>query len=210
MFFILLGPPGGGKGTQGALLADYFGIPHISSGNLVRHNPDLTEEERAIVREGKLLPDSMMIAIVERTLKKHTNGWILDGFPRTLAQAEALEKLLTTPPKVLYFDVREEVIQNRISFRRSCKECDAIYHLQNAPPRLEGVCDKCQGALFWREDDTPEVIKKRLMIYHEKTAPLIAFYKKHKNLLEIDCPEKASPEEIFSSILSKLQSATYN
>ena len=210
MFLILLGPPGGGKGTQGTLLANHFHIPHISSGNLVRHNPDLTEEEKGIIREGRLLPDSMIIGIVERTLKKSPHGWILDGFPRTNTQAYALEQIVTTPPKVVYLSVSEEVIEKRLSHRRSCPKCDAVYHLISSPPKKEGVCDKCNSPLFRREDDKPEVIRDRLRIYQEKTSPLIAFYRERGTFLEIEASEGSSPEQIFQTILNKLHSNTYN
>ncbi len=210
MFIILLGPPGGGKGTQGSLLAHHFHIPHISSGNLIRHNPDLTEEEKAIVREGKLLPDPMIISIVERTLKKSRHGWILDGFPRTLAQAEALEHIVTVSPKVIYLTVSEETVQKRLSHRRSCQRCDAVYHLISSPPKKEGVCDQCQGPLFMREDDKPEVIRDRLRVYQEKTAPLISFYRGRGSLLEIDASQDSSPQEIFQAVLNKLHSSSCN
>jgi adenylate kinase len=146
---------------------------------------------------GKFLSDEEMIALVQKRLSVETKGWILDGFPRTLIQAESLKSY---PVKVLYFVIDDEVVKNRLSLRRTCTSCKAIYHLENKPPKLDLTCDLCGAPLIQRQDDKAEVILERLKIYHEKTAPLIEYYKKTDALIEI--PSSGTPEETYKLILN--------
>ncbi len=194
MYIILLGAPGSGKGTQAEKLSKHLGIPHISTGDIMRSNPD--PKIQAILSAGKLVSDEQMIEIVLNRLKEEKKGWILDGFPRTIGQADALK---TYPAKVLYFKIDDEIVKKRLSLRRSCSKCKAIYHLENKPPVTPSVCDSCGGMLVQRNDDLAEIINERLTVYHEKTAPLIAHYRKEGSLLEI--PSSGSPEETYSTII---------
>jgi len=193
MYIILLGAPGSGKGTQAEKLAKHLDIPHISTGEIMRGNPD--PKIQAILSAGKLVSDEQMIEIVLNRLKTETNGWILDGFPRTIAQAEALKSY---PAKVLYFKIDDQIVKKRLSLRRSCAKCKAIYHLESKPPVSDSLCDICGGPLIQRSDDLAEIVKERLEVYHEKTAPLVEHYRKDGSLLEI--PSSGSPEETFSMI----------
>lgn len=196
MHIIMLGAPGSGKGTQAELLKKRLNLPHISSGDLLRNNPNLPEEAKEILRSGRLIPDEMMIAIVKERLSKEEKGWILDGFPRTTNQAEALQSFLKEAPLVLHLQITDEEIANRLTKRRTCPNCNAIYHLTSHPPKEAGLCDLCKTPLIAREDDKPEVVAKRLALYHEKTAPLIEFYQKKGQLLSIDVSGGKSPQAV--------------
>lgn len=204
MRLIIFGPPGVGKGTISGMLIKKYKIPHISSGNIIRelvHKDKAFSKFKSIVDKGGLLPDDAVIKIIEKRLMKPDckNGYILDGFPRTIAQAEFLDKDLAKKginiDHVLDLLASDEVIIERLSGRRMCKNCDAIYHLQNIPPKKAGVCDKCGGELIQREDDQPDVIKKRIIAYHKETQPLIDFYKQKELLVEIDTNKPI--DEIF-------------
>lgn len=197
MNIILLGAPGSGKGTQAERLSKHFNIPHISTGDILRNNPD--PRIQAILSAGKYVSDEEMIELVKTRLAQEKKGWILDGFPRTLTQAETLKSF---PLKVIYFKIDDEVVKRRLSLRRTCTSCGAIYHLESKPPQKESACDLCGGLLTQRNDDRAEVIAERLKIYYEKTAPLIAYYKKEGTLIEI--PSSDSPEETYNIILQKL------
>ncbi|MBM3193203.1 MAG: nucleoside monophosphate kinase [Chlamydiae bacterium] len=196
MNIILLGAPGSGKGTQAEKLAKYFDIPHISTGDILRNSTDPRIQN--ILSEGKFVSDDEMIELVKKRLAKEKNGFILDGFPRTIAQADAIKSY---PSKVLYFKIDDELVKNRLSLRRTCNSCKAIYHLENKPPLHESKCDLCGGILTQRQDDKDVVIAERLRIYHEKTAPLIAYYAKEGSLVEI--PSDGTPEETFKKILAR-------
>jgi len=190
---ILLGPPGAGKGTVGGRLSEIYNLPLISSGDLLRENVDnhteLGEKANSYIKRGELVPDELVEEIIEDRIKKEdcNYGFILDGFPRTLKQAEDLEKILQNEgvPIVIYLSASDEFLIKRLSNRRICENCGAIYHLINLPPKKEGICDKCGGKLIQREDDKIEVIKRRLEVYHKLTQPIIDYYRKKGNFFKI-------------------------
>lgn len=208
MYFVMLGAPGSGKGTQAYRLSQKFGIPHVSSGDLLRNNPNLPEHIRRIIDTGGYLSDEMITDIVKKKLDEpvYRHGWILDGFPRTLNQAESLEKMAHKPPIVIYLLVDEEEIKKRLSLRRTCQSCGAIFHLITHVPKKENKCDLCHGKLIQRQDDSMEVVEKRLAIYSERTAPLIQFYQQKERLLTIDCTGDQNVDEVFNLILEAVQS----
>ncbi|RLE39654.1 adenylate kinase [Candidatus Woesearchaeota archaeon] len=191
MNVVLLGSQGVGKGTYAQRLKDIYKIPHVAIGDLfreeMRSGSKLGNKIAEFVNTGKLVPDDIALEVLKKRLtKKDTkNGFLLDGFPRTLDQAKALEKI-TKIDKVIYYHASEDVIVDRLSGRRTCRKCAHIYHIKFLPPKKEGVCDICGGELYQREDDYPEAIRKRLSIYYKKTAPLIDYYKKKGLLVEID------------------------
>ncbi len=182
MKLIILAAPGAGKGTQAEILSKHFNIPTISTGAILRKNIADGTELGAIaqnyINDGKFVPDDIMIGIVKSRLNEDDckNGFILDGFPRTLNQAEALDKSDIDIDKVLTIEVEDEKIIERLSGRLECKSCGASYHKEHRKPKIDGVCDNCGGELRTREDDKPEVIKDRLATYYEQTEPLKAFY----------------------------------
>ena len=182
MKLILLGAPGAGKGTQADILCKELDIPTISTGNILRaaikNGTPTGMKAKAYMDEGKLVPDDVIIGIItERVAEEDCkNGYILDGVPRTIAQAEALEKAGIVFDDVVSIEISDEVIMERMSGRRVCEHCGASYHLVAVPPKQEGVCDKCGGKLVQRKDDAPETVKARLEVYHKETEPLKAFY----------------------------------
>jgi len=196
MNIILLGPPGGGKGTQARFITEKFGIPQISTGDMLRdavtNKTDLGLKAKEYMDAGKLVPDDLVIQIVEERLKRDDckDGFILDGFPRTLLQAEALDKILTRMSKkidyVINIDVPAEDIVKRLTSRRICKKCGNIYNLLSNPPKIDGKCDICGGELYQREDDKEETVRRRLQVYKEDTEPLIMYYKSKGVLKTID------------------------
>lgn len=197
MNFIFLGPPGAGKGTLAAQVAEEYGIPQISTGDIFRENiknqTELGKKVKAIMDAGGLVGDDVVLEIVEDRLKKDDckNGFILDGFPRTIPQAEAFEKL-GIDVKVVNFEVDNELIIARLSNRRVCKECKANYNVKFLPPKVEGKCDKCGGELFTREDDKLESITHRLEVYRKETEPLIAFYRNLNKMTDINSARDSS------------------
>jgi adenylate kinase len=184
---ILLGPPGAGKGTQAAVIRDRYNVAHISTGDILRSNvkekTDLGQKARSYMEAGELVPDSLIIEMMRERLSQSdcNRGFLLDGFPRTVSQAEALDSLLedldVELDAVILLDVSDEVVVERLSGRRVCRNCGAIYHMKNHPPKKEGICDICGGELFQRKDDTEEVIRQRLGVYHQQTSPLIEYYR---------------------------------
>ncbi len=192
MRLILLGPPGAGKGTQAKLLSEKFKIPHISTGDILRQelseNSELGRRVAKFVTIGELVPDDIVVEVVINRLAKKDvqEGFILDGFPRTLNQAQqldqALKQLNTSVDLVIYFKTSLPVSIRRLSGRRVCKGCGANFHLTNMPPKSEGICDFCGKELFLRDDDKEETVKKRLSIYQSQTASLIDYYKKSTTL----------------------------
>jgi adenylate kinase len=192
MNLIFLGPPGVGKGTVAKHVTKEKSIPQISTGDLLRaavkQGSELGKQAKEYMDSGKLVPDNLIINLMkERILEDDCkNGFILDGFPRTIPQAEALNNSDVKIDQVLNFKAKEETIIQRLSGRRTCKSCNAIFHITNIPPKTEGICDKCQGELFQRDDDKPEAIKKRLEVYKQQTEPLIEFYKKEEILTDIE------------------------
>lgn len=193
MRLILLGPPGAGKGTQSIVLSRTYKIVHISTGDILReavkNATPLGKKAHTFMNKGELVPDEIVTGIVvERLDQKDTKAnFILDGFPRTLKQAEsldaALKKISSGIDLVLYFEIPEAVAIERLTGRRVCKICGANYHIKNIPPKKEGICDKCGGELFQRPDDTKETVKNRLKVYEDQTRPLIDYYTK-KGLLK--------------------------
>ncbi len=196
MKIIMLGAPGAGKGTQAKLLADKYDIPHISTGDIFRANikngTELGKKAKTYMDQGLLVPDELVVDLVVDRLQQDDckKGYILDGFPRTIPQAESLDKaLLALNDKIDYaFDIEaaDEFIIKRMAGRRACLSCGATYHIVNIPPKTEGICDTCGKELVIRDDDQPETVKKRLDVYHEQTQPLIDYYKGKGNLVEFD------------------------
>lgn len=195
MNWILLGPPGSGKGTQAKRLIEKYDIPQISTGDLLReavkNGTELGKEAKQFMDAGKLVPDEVVIGMVKERLQKDDaqKGFILDGFPRTVPQAEELDKVLEGMgkkiDKVINIEVPDEEVVERLSGRRTCKDCGAMYHVKFSPPKEEGKCDKCGGELYQRDDDNPETIKSRLQVYHEQTAPLKDYYGKQGLVADI-------------------------
>ena len=192
---IFIGPPGSGKGTQAKRLAAGLGVPHISTGDMLRDaiadQTEVGKKAAPIVASGKLVSDDIMVDVVRDRLNKADakGGFILDGFPRTLVQAERLDGLVgngTKTLRVLQLLVPDDVIVKRISLRRSCPSCKAIYHLESAPPATDDVCDKCGSALVARPDDNEESVRRRLDAFHADTLPVAAFYKTKSVLREVD------------------------
>ncbi len=202
MRLILLGPPGAGKGTQAKLLSQEFNIPHISTGDIlrdeVRENSQLGRKVAEFVKIGELVPDDIIVEVVTHRLTKSdaADGFILDGFPRTLKQAEELNKALrqlnVSVDSIIYFETNLEVSIRRLSGRRVCRGCGANFHLTNMPPKKEGICNSCGGELFLRDDDKEETVKKRLAIYQKQTASLIDYYKKSGDLRKVSGDSEAN------------------
>jgi len=205
--YIFLGPPGVGKGTAAQKLALTESIPHISTGDIfreaVRGETALGEEVRTIVRRGDLVPDEITVRLVRERLARDDarGGFILDGFPRTLAQARALDGFARIDA-VVFFDLAESEIIRRLSGRRICGSCGRIYHIEDIPPRRPDVCDACGGALVQREDDRLESIAKRLALFRELTEPLISHYEKGGLLMRVD--SSGSPHETFAQVTAHL------
>lgn len=206
---LLLGAPGIGKGTQAELLSDRLGACHLSTGDIFRSAKCLAESEQTpsmkdalrYMRQGALVPDETVLGLISDRLRclKCDGGFLLDGFPRTVPQAEALEKILTTEnvklSAVLNYDLPIERIVARISGRRTCSKCKAVYHVATRPPKAADLCDHCGGELFQREDDRPESVEVRMKAYESSTKPLIDFYQKRGLLVTISA--EGSPEEIY-------------
>lgn len=192
MKVIMLGAPGAGKGTQAEILSKKLNIPTISTGNILRaavkNGTPVGLKAKEYMDAGKLVPDDVIIGIVAERLAEPdcANGYILDGVPRTIPQAEALEQAGIVFDHVLSIEISDEEIVNRMSGRRACPACGATYHVVSAPPKQEGVCDKCGAALVLRDDDKPETVKNRLKVYHEETEPLKDFYKAKGILNAVD------------------------
>lgn len=209
MDFILLGPPGAGKGTQAKLMVDKWNIPQVSTGDIlrasVRESKDLGVEAKGFMDRGELVPDRVVIGIIAERLREEDagDGFILDGFPRTIPQAEALQEILDDHGRnigyVISIEVDDEELVTRLTGRRMCKGCGESFHIVFNPSAEEGVCDRCSGELYQRDDDMEETIRRRLAVYSEQTQPLIAYYEKQGNLRRID--GTGSIEDIFARIL---------
>lgn len=190
MRLVLLGPPGSGKGTQGAKLAELLGVPRISTGDILRRNvaagTELGKRAKTFMESGGLVPDDLVIAMTAERLKEPDarKGFILDGFPRTIAQAEALSKLTALDAVVNLFLEPEELVK-RSAGRRVCPKCESVYHVVSNPPQKDGVCDKCGTALITRPDDREEVVRTRIETYERQTAPLVQYYKERGLLREV-------------------------
>lgn len=192
MKLILLGAPGAGKGTQAEILAKRLNIPTISTGNILRaavkNETPVGLQAKAFMDKGALVPDDVIIGIVRERLAESdcAGGYILDGMPRTIAQAEALEKAGVELDAALLIELADEIIEKRMTGRRACTACGATYHIVAAPPKTEGVCDNCGGELSVRKDDMPETVKNRLKVYHMETEPLISFYNERGKLRTVE------------------------
>jgi adenylate kinase len=213
MRLILLGPPGVGKGTQAKLLSQHYDIPQISTGDLLREavseGTELGKQAKKYMDQGDLVPDDVILGMVEETLQsdKCSDGFILDGFPRTVPQAEGLtailKKLGLQLDGVVSLEVDDQVVIDRLSVRRTCVNCGAIYNVKTNPPEEEGVCDKCGGELILRDDDQPETIKNRLDVYKKQTEPLVDYYDNKGLLVSIDGSKGI--DEIQNEIKQKLK-----
>jgi adenylate kinase len=213
MRLILVGPPGAGKGTQAKYLAKHFGIPQISTGDIFRANvaekTELGLEARRYMDAGDLVPDEVTIAMVRDRLtwEDASSGYLLDGFPRTVPQAEALSEILAamdTPlDGVLELRVDDEEVVRRLSGRRTCRQCGHVWHLEFDPPKEPGVCDLCGGELFQRDDDLPETIQRRLDVYAEQTAPLVGYYQDRGLLVAIEAT--GSVDQVTQRAISALE-----
>lgn len=208
MKLILLGAPGAGKGTQAEILCKKLGIPTISTGNILRaaikDGTPTGLKAKSYIDAGALVPDEVIIGIVHERLAQPDcqNGYILDGVPRTIAQAEALEKAGIVFDSVVSLEVSDEAICERMSGRRVCESCGASYHVAAVPPKTEGVCDKCGGKLIQRKDDAPETVKSRLEVYHKETEPLKAFYAERGLLKTVE--NQPTVEAVSQAILRVL------
>lgn len=207
---VLLGAPGSGKGTQAAKLSKTLALPHISTGDLFRENirneTPLGVKAKGYMNAGQLVPDELVLDMLfDRVAKDDCkNGYLLDGFPRTIPQAEALVARLNGESLLaLDIDVDDAIVTKRISGRLSCKSCGAVYHVDFSPPKAAGVCDACQGELYQRADDTVAVIAERLVQYHQQTEPLIAFFKNRGQLVSVDGDQE--PEKITELLLSTIR-----
>ena len=217
MRLVLLGPPGSGKGTQAVRLAEKFGVPHIATGDLFRaemaQNTELGKLANQFIAHGNLVPDAVVNDMMHtRLAREDCEGFILDGFPRTLEQAAELavimEELGRPISLAVNIEVPDDVIVERAIGRQVCSQCGAIYHLKAKPPHLMGICDNCRGVLTVREDDQPSTVRHRLAVYHRLTEPVIAFYRE-RNLLKTVNGVGAA-DEIFSQIYAQAQNACYN
>ncbi len=212
MKIIMLGAPGAGKGTQAKMIADKYQIPHISTGDIFRANikngTELGKEAKKYMDQGLLVPDELTVKILlDRVAQPDcANGYVLDGFPRTIPQAEVLDKALTKlNDKIDYainVDVPDENIVKRMSGRRACVACGSTYHIEHIPPKKEGVCDKCGEPLILRDDDKPETVLNRLKVYHDQTQPLIDFYTGKGVLKSVD--GTVDMQDVFASIVAIL------
>ena len=208
MKIILLGAPGAGKGTQAEIISKKLGIPTISTGNILRAavkaGTPIGLEAKSYMDAGKLVPDEVIIGIIQERLAESdcANGFILDGVPRTIAQAEALDAHGIHFDAVLSLEIDDSVIEARMTGRRTCHTCGATYHIVAAPPKQEGVCDKCGGELEQRKDDQPETVKHRLEVYHNETEPLKDYYQAHGVLMSV--PDLGGIEETNEKIMELL------
>lgn len=212
MKIIMLGAPGAGKGTQAKQIAAKYQIPHISTGDIFRANikngTELGKKAKEFMDQGLLVPDELTCDLVMDRIKQDdcANGFVLDGFPRTIPQAEALDAALTKIGEAMDYaidvDVRDESIIERMSGRRACLNCGATYHIVTIPPKKEGICDTCGSALVLRDDDQPETVKKRLDVYHDQTQPLIDYYNKKGILKTVDGMEPM--DTVFANIVAIL------
>ncbi len=212
MKIIMLGAPGAGKGTQAKKIADRYSVPHISTGDIFRANikegTELGRKAKTYMDQGLLVPDELVVELVVDRIKQADceNGFVLDGFPRTIPQAEALDAALKNIGEAMDHaidvDVPDENIINRMSGRRACLDCGATYHIVTIPTKVEGICDVCGNKIVLREDDKPETVQKRLEVYHAQTQPLIDYYKKQGILKTVDGTQLM--DAVFNAIVEIL------
>ena len=210
---VLLGPPGAGKGTQAAKVIEKYNVPHISTGDIFRANikegTELGKKAQGYINEGKLVPDELVVDLVTDRFQQDDckDGFLLDGFPRTILQAEQLDEFLSKNGQkldiVLNFKVRKDVLVERISGRRVCKACGASFHVVNVPPKKEGICDRCGGELIQRKDDNRETVENRINVYESETAVLIGYYEKQGVLVDFD--GEKSHEEVFADVVKAIE-----
>jgi len=214
---VLLGAPGAGKGTQAQLIKDRFDLPHIATGDILRAavaaGTEVGLRAKAYMDKGELVPDEVVVAIVADRISEDdcSDGWLLDGFPRTVPQAEALdrtisEKSLKPIDRVIYLSVSAEEVVKRLSGRRVCPntDCGAAYHVEFTPPKTEGVCDRCGTKIIQRDDDEPDTVRQRLETYEKRTSPLVARYRDAGVLVEIQA--EGTPEKVGERVLAELES----
>ena len=209
---ILLGPPGAGKGTQAARIIEKYNIPHISTGDIFRDNvkrqTELGKRAQEYMNKGELVPDDLVIEIATTRLLEEDckEGFLLDGFPRTVYQAEKLDEFLADHgmalDKAINIEVADEELISRLTGRRTCKNCGASYHIVNIPPTVEGVCDECGGELMQRADDTEETVRNRIDVYKEQTMPLVEYYTKAEKIATVD--GLGTLDEVFADIVKAL------
>ena len=212
MKIIMLGAPGAGKGTQAKMIAEKYGIPHVSTGDIfranIKENTPLGQKAKEYMDKGLLVPDELVVDLVVDRVQQDDckNGYVLDGFPRTIPQAEALDTALKAKGEKVDFaidvNVPDENIVKRMSGRRACLSCGATYHIEHIPPKKEGICDKCGQELVLRDDDKPETVLNRLKVYHDQTQPLIEFYTKKNVLKTVDGTKDM--KEVFADIVAIL------
>ena len=212
MKIVMLGAPGAGKGTQAVSIAESYHIPHVSTGDIFRANiksgTELGKKAKSYMDQGLLAPDDVTIGMLLDRISEPDckDGYVLDGFPRTIPQAQSLKEALSARGEKLDdaidIEVPDKAIMDRMSGRRTCPQCGSSYHIVYTPPKKEGVCDSCGAALVQRDDDKPETVKKRLDTYHAQTQPLIDFYKAEGILHAVDGTKK--PEEVFKAIVEAL------
>lgn len=212
MKIIMLGAPGAGKGTQAKMIADKYGVPHVSTGDIFRANikngTELGMEAKKYMDQGLLVPDELTVKILLDRVSQPDckNGYVLDGFPRTIPQAEVLDKALAELGESIDYaidvDVPDENIVKRMSGRRACVSCGATYHVVHVPPKKEGICDRCGSELILRDDDKPETVKNRLDVYHKQTQPLIDFYTTKGVLKTVD--GTVDMQDVFKAIVAIL------
>lgn len=213
MKIIMLGAPGAGKGTQAKMIAEKYGVPHVSTGDIFRANikngTELGMEAKKYMDQGLLVPDELTVKILlDRVAQADCEkGYVLDGFPRTIPQAEVLDKALVELGDAIDYainvDVPDENIVKRMSGRRACVTCGATYHIEHVPPKKEGICDKCEAELILRDDDKPETVLNRLKVYHDQTQPLIDFYDAKGVLKTVD--GTVDMQDVFSAIVAILE-----
>ncbi len=212
MKIIMLGAPGAGKGTQAKMIADKYSIPHISTGDIfranIKNNTELGKKAKTYMDQGLLVPDELVVDLIMDRFKEAdcANGYVLDGFPRTIPQAEALDNALNAVGEKVDYAINVEVpdanIVTRMSGRRACVGCGATYHIVYNPARTENICDRCGKELILRDDDKPETVQKRLAVYHEQTQPLISYYEKKGVLKEVD--GTVDMKDVFGAIVAIL------
>ncbi len=213
MILILLGPPGSGKGTQAKKLVAEKGWPQLSTGDMLRsaiqEKTKLGLEAKSFMDQGALVPDQVVIGLIADRIQKAdcSKGFVLDGFPRTVPQAEALDAMLAQQKRAVdravLFEIADEELVRRLSGRRTCPKCNSMFHIESAKPKTDGVCDQCSTALVQRDDDKPEVIRKRLSVYHQQTAPVATFYQNQSKLRKLNAALAQS--EVARSLAGAIQ-----
>lgn len=214
MRLVLLGAPGAGKGTQCKRIIAKYGLEHLSSGDILRQQraqgTELGKKAQSYMDSGALVPDEVIVGMMVDVITKIKGGFVLDGFPRTVNQAAELDKALKAANKkidaVINLEVDDEAIARRITGRRSCPKCGAVYHIENLKPKVSGKCDNDGTALVQRPDDTFEVVTNRLKNYHDQTAPVVGYYRKNNTVCDIDA--NGDPDEVTSSVLKELEGLT--